>query len=283
MTTKSGKRLRQWEDARASVRGAAHIAQDKPCQDASRTKKGDWYSIACAADGHGSERCPFSGEGAEAAVMVAADLLSEVLDAHKGKSFGVLDAHKEIGLPKQLESRWKERVELLHAEKERPRDANAAFPYELYGTTILALAVTEKFVFAMQLGDGDILAIDGESAPRWLIEPEYEQGGATYSLCMDECWRHVRAKILPLPEFSDSGENGTPLMFMLTTDGYLNSFSETSGFTKAGADIFELWRENGAGYIRGRLEEWLNQSSAAGSGDDITMVLLYGGSAAQYP
>jgi hypothetical protein len=77
---------------------------------------------------------------------------------------------------------------------------------------------------------------------------------------------------MPLP---DAGGHSTPLMFLLSTDGYANSFSESAGFIKAGADIYNLWRDNGADYVEEHLEDWLKHSSNLGSGDDITMALLY--------
>ena len=65
-----------------------------------------------------------------------------------------------------------------------------------------------------------------------------------------------------------------PLMFLVSTDGYSNSFTDKSGFLKAGEDFFKLCNEKGLGYIENSLEDWLNVSSDKGSGDDISLALV---------
>jgi serine/threonine protein phosphatase PrpC len=258
MTMTSGKVFRVFGDI---VRGAAHITQDKPCQDALYMKDETNFIIACVADGHGSSRCPYSADGAKAAVETAAVLLTSILE-NNDEAFANLSAHKEIWLPKQLEERWKTHVKELH--KKRTVD----FTYELYGTTLLALAVTQSFVFALQIGDGDILTISPHMRTDWLIPPVESVGSETESLCMENSWQCVRTRILPY------GNIAQPFMFLLSTDGYANSFTETSGFVKAGEDIFNLWREEGAAYVKDNLRDWLTRSTAEGSGDDITVALV---------
>lgn len=262
--------MNEWTAIGKTIRGATHLAQNKPCQDALRVRRAAHFSLACLADGHGSEHCPFSDEGALAAVETAEELLATILEesASFTEAFTTLDAHREIWLPRQLEAKWKTRIREIHEKKERPIEE--PFPYSLYGTTLAALAVTSEFVFAMQIGDGDILTIDGDTPVQWLIPPEYQAGNETYSLCMDNCWQYVRAKMMPLHK-----ENPSPVMFLLSTDGYANSFYEPQGFTKAGSDIYKLWLDNGADYIEAHLEDWLVHSSANGSGDDITMALVF--------
>jgi hypothetical protein len=102
-------------------------------------------------------------------------------------------------------------------------------------------------------------------------------GNETYSLCIPDCWRHVRTHML-YPGADGRREDGgqpAPALIMLTTDGYSNSFLTDAGFTKAGADIYKLLRAEGEGYIADNLEGWLNSSSESGSGDDIAMALVY--------
>jgi hypothetical protein len=293
MMMKSGKpgTSRHWNTIGQVVRGAIHVRQDKPCQDALHLKTASGsaghYAIACVADGHGSDRCPHSDEGAQAAVLTASSLLASILDgpAPSGDAFSILSAHKDIWLPKQLETQWKSAVKTIHEERERPLINEEPFPYELYGTTLLALAATESFIFAMQIGDGDILMVDREAInreptdveaadyePRWVFPPNFAAGEDTYSLCMEQAWQYVRTIILPW----DSAQG--PQMFLLSTDGYANSFTSTSGFLKAGADIYKLLRENGMSYVEENLANWLTQSSVDGSGDDIAMALIVSGS-----
>jgi serine/threonine protein phosphatase PrpC len=251
-----------------SVLGATHKLNNKPCQDAFFVQEGRaggvGYVIVCAADGHGSARCPYSDEGSEAAVVVAAELLASILD-NNDKAFVNLDAHKEIWLPKQLEEHWKTQVRAIHNEKNR--DAETPFAYELYGTTLLALVLTQDFAFALQIGDGDILAVTPDTPPSRLIPSVEAAGNETESLCMENSWQYVRTRIFPV-------QSEIPYMFWLSTDGYVNSFTEDAGFLQAGTDIFNLWNEHGKDYVESQLPDWLARSSQKGSGDDITVVMV---------
>jgi serine/threonine protein phosphatase PrpC len=64
-------------------------------------------------------------------------------------------------------------------------------------------------------------------------------------------------------------------MILLSTDGYANSFQDDSGFLKAARDIWEILRSDGKDYVQKHLEEWLNETSEGGSGDDITVGLVF--------
>ncbi|MCL2603053.1 MAG: protein phosphatase 2C domain-containing protein [Defluviitaleaceae bacterium] len=296
----------KWVSAGAVVQGATHIRQNKICQDALYVHKGEDkpFAFVCVADGHGSERCPFSDEGAAAAVRVTAEILSEILES--GDPKGTLTAQKDIRLPKLLEKEWKNAVKKIHegkvndgihSEKAQPGgiqpdevhpdgansdDADDSdtpdpapplppFSYELYGSTLLALAATLDFVFALQLGDGDAVAIDPDGSARWLLPPSEHAGNETESLCMDDSWKYIRTQLIPL---DGSAPDNEPTMLLISTDGYANSFVTGAGFLKAGADIYRLWRENGCGYIEENLSGWLTHTSANGSGDDIAAAII---------
>jgi serine/threonine protein phosphatase PrpC len=261
MTMISGK----YDCTGASVLGATHLKNGKPCQDAYTILSENKFTVICAADGHGSQRCPFSDEGSKAAVQETESLLASICKNTK-KAFSSFDANKEIWLPKQIEERWKTRVREIHTERER--DTDIPFSYELYGTTLLALAAADDFIFAMQIGDGDILAIPPDSQPNWLIPPVESFGSETESLCMENAWQYIRTRIIPITEKSK------PVLFWLSTDGYANSFTNEAGFLKAGTDIYALWQNEGKDYIEAHLNDWLSLSTTEGSGDDITVVLM---------
>ena len=256
------------------VQGATHIRQDKICQDAlllcenGNASDGQVFSIACVADGHGSDRCPFSDQGAKAAVLVATDILKDLLMNPDPKE--MLAAQKDIRLPRQIEARWKETVHKMYLEQEvETPDDMPPFSYELYGSTLLALAAASGFIFALQIGDGDIVAIEPDGLARWLLPPCDHAGNETESLCMDECWKYIRTQLIPI-----DGESPVPLMFLLSTDGYANSFVESAGFLKVGADIYRMWREHGRDYVQENLPAWLSQTTTDGSGDDIAVAIL---------
>ena len=248
-----------WVSVGSVVTGAMHLRKEMPCQDAIYTSPpNSGYAIACVADGHGSTSCPYSDEGAQAAVKVAGELLKTMLPN--------LSAHKDIWLPKQLETGWKDAVRAIHAEK--GREMLEPFPYTLYGTTLLAVVATDSFVFALQIGDGNILMMDKDGSARPVLAATENIGEDTESLCLTEAWKYVRTQIIPW-----NSANGAP-MFMLSTDGYANGFTNNAGFLKAGSDIYNLLQEEGLDVVKEELPKWLRQSSDIGSGDDIALALL---------
>lgn len=231
-----------------------------PCQDALRVERAKDCHIVAISDGHGSASCPYSDEGARVAVDTACAVFASIIN--KGDPFTTISSNKDIWLPKQIEQKWKSTVSDLHAVKGREEE----FSYELYGATLLAMVVSDDFVFALQLGDGDILSVN--EGVDWFIPPDGGLGPETNSLCQDDCWQYMKTRIIPLPP----GEAGP--MFMLSTDGYANSFSSDSGFKQAGSDFYGLWKDEGPGYIEENLNGWLMESSAQGSGDDIALALI---------
>ena len=216
------------------------------------------------ADGHGSKACPFSAEGAEIAVKVSVGLLRSIQDT-KDAQF-TLVANKDDRIPKQLEIMWKEEVRKRHAQMGREEACDDLTLFTLYGTTLNVVAAASDFVFFIKIGDGDVLMVSEDGA-RHVLEQEEKVGEDTESLCLDESWKFVRTHIMQV-------KNDRPLMILVSTDGYSNSFADKSGFIKAGEDFFRLCMEEGLEYVESSLQDWLRASSDKGSGDDISLALI---------
>ena len=237
------------------------MRKDIVCQDALFLVNEENFVAACVADGHGSSSCPYSDEGAKIAVKLASELFVKMLPN--------LSDHKDIWLPKQIESEWKKEVLRRHVEAGRDMpNEDEPFPYILYGTTLLALVAADSFVFALQIGDGNILVTSGAGEARFVFPEPERQGEETESLCMADAWQFVHTQIIPW------SASGGPRMFLLCTDGYSNSFTSSAGFLKAGSDFFDIWKEEGLSMIEKELPEWLRQSSDKGSGDDIALAVV---------
>ncbi|MCL1988169.1 MAG: protein phosphatase 2C domain-containing protein [Firmicutes bacterium] len=266
----SGKN--EWSAIGKSVRGATHIKNGLPCQDAIAIQKTETFCIVAISDGHGSSSCPYSDEGAVIAVQTALTVFDDIFD--QPDSLNTLIANRDLWLPKQIEKIWKQKVQENHTQKRRNENdenhennepANLPFSYELYGATLIVVVATLDFVFALQIGDGDILMVD-ETTVDWLIAPDENLGPETNSLCQHECWQYMKTQILSL-------EKDNP-MFLIATDGYANSFYQSKDFAKVGSDFYSLLKEKGRNYIDENLESWLNTTSEKGSGDDITLAIL---------
>lgn len=141
--------------------------------------------------------------------------------------------------------------------------------YKAYGSTLLGLLIAKNFVFAYQLGDGDILFVSNDSIER-VIEPDRILGVETHSLCREHSWEKALTVARRI-ELVDQ----LPVMFSLSSDGYSNSYSSDAEFYHTISDYLSMLGEHGARAVSEALLEWLSETSAMGCGDDITMLIAY--------
>ena len=272
-TVMGGKeKKRTWSIIGECVTGASHIKAQKPCQDALEISEIPGIGvIGIMADGHGSEKCRYSDDGARIAAASALSIIKEIA-AHteEEKLCEVIGILKDVVLPKNIEREWKTSVKSFHERKNREVPVSDKVLYELYGTTLLMLFVTDDFIFAMQIGDGDILSVFENGETSWLIESDEQFGTETYSLCLKESWKYFKNKLIPL-----SHQTILPRLFIVSTDGYANSFVSSEAFLKIGKDYLDLVKEKRIQYVKDHLKVWLDETSVCGSGDDITFALVY--------
>lgn len=278
----------EWRVVGQSVRGASHERSGLPNQDAvgwsPQTGTGMPLVVA-ASDGHGSARYFRSQTGARLAVETAIEVAISFLDGRSGGgNLSLVKRTAEEWLPKMLVRRWREAVrehvesnplnEIEIAQLDEIRVASSSRKpgdedlLRAYGATLLLAVVTGTFILYMQLGDGDILSVSerGEVS-RPLPGDERLFGNETTSLCAFDAWRDFRVCFQTVA-------NTPPALILLSTDGYANSFRHEADFLKVGSDIFEMIRVDGLGHVSESLEEWLAESTRAGSGDDVTMSIL---------
>ncbi len=128
-----------------------------------------------------------------------------------------------------------------------------------------------NYLVCLQLGDGEILAISGDThqveqpipADADLIANE------TTSLCQDEAWEKFRVSFRYLLE------DRTPPLILLATDGYPNSFQTPEGFRQVAGDLLNLLERDSVEVVRNQLPGWLETASNQGSGDDVSVAILY--------
>jgi hypothetical protein len=129
------------------------------------------------------------------------------------------------------------------------------------------VAITRRYIFYSQLGDGDILTVRADGVVARPLPRQHEfQANQTVSLCSNYVLGAFQIRIDPL-------RGPAPALVMLSTDGYANCFGDDEGFFKVGSDFLAYLRSQGAGFVCEKLEDWLRQSSLDGSGDDITVGL----------
>lgn len=272
-----------------SVQGASHIRQNKICQDSNYWCKNIENAVIVAvADGHGSESCIYSDEGAYRAVHAFCDIMQELItkDGFSKDTLKPLVDDNKL-LAKRITSLWRKRVARKHRDEHRGvvagdkttkkrtsignviKKANKSnVDYMLYGTTLLGIAVVDKMAVVYQLGDGDIQLVTKDEV-RPLVDADKFLGVETYSLSNDMSWNYAKVSVVDLTDLNE------PFLIMLSTDGLSNSYINTTEFNKCCSDYLAIIQEDGFSYVKKHLEEWLRDTSDNGCGDDVTVALAY--------
>ncbi len=262
-----------------SVQGASHIRSGRECQDSlKKVVKDSGTVILAVADGHGSDSCPYSKTGSDAAVNVFCKILGDYLDTYAGQPemlFTFLKREGDTKLAQEIDAEWKRRILRLHTKSKREippeaeQDKKKEAVCKLYGSTLLGLVLTEDFFFAFQLGDGDIVKVS-ENGVYHIIEGDKILGTETHSLSKAESWKKAVTLIRKREE-----KEQLPVMYMLSSDGLSNSYKNDEEFEKTCMDYYLLLREHGAKAVSDQLKTWLQETSELGSGDDITALFVY--------
>ncbi len=268
------------------MRGAAHVRGQLPNQDAIRWSGGAGGALVLAgSDGHGSARCFRSDVGARLAVQTGTRVLCQALAT--GEDLADLGTIER--LVRSVVDEWalavtadlrlfpvaRIEVERLEAKSGAAATASVARqPLLAYGATLLLVAVTARGILYLQLGDGDVVCVSDAGRP-WRPLPPDERlfGEQTTSLCTPHAAHDFRVSFQ-----RTRGGGAPPALVLVSTDGYANSFRDERGFLQVGPDLLAMVRDSGLDAVGACLPEWLGEASRLGSGDDVTLGILWSGS-----
>lgn len=264
------------------VKGATHVRNQMPCQDNKKIIKiSDEITIIALADGHGSSKCPRSDRGSMIAVNSFYHIMKKYLEIYGEDEEDIthlmtfLNREGDIRFAQDVCEEWQARVKQSFyknkVEGMTNEDGSIKWPsvFSLYGTTLLGMLITDSFVFSFQIGDGNISAVTKDAAEP-LVEPEKFLGTETHSLSKPDAWRKAVASVHRLE--LDSQE---PYMYMLSTDGFANSYTSDKEYQKTCIDYLKMLQEYGIDVVQKNLKKWLTETSELGCGDDITVVMVY--------
>lgn len=262
-----------------SVQGASHKRNEIECQDSMKKIEFDDGSVILAvADGHGSKSCPFSKSGSSIAVNVFCKVMQEFYAGYKDNLemlLTYLNREGDTKVAQAVDGEWKRRVLIAHTKNKRDvpltseGEKDKIEIYKQYGTTLVGLMITPIFLFAFQIGDGDITYVDNDGIEEVLVSDKI-LGTETHSLSKVDSWK----KAITVVRRRNIDES-TPSLFMLSTDGFSNSYKNEEEFKKTCADYFEMTKKHGCDVIRANLKGWLSETSEQGCGDDITLLMCY--------
>jgi serine/threonine protein phosphatase PrpC len=280
----------EWRIIGETVPGASHLRAGIPNQDSIlqlRESGRDLPLIVAIADGHGSPKCFRSDKGSRFVVKKSAQIVSEFLDERRGKfDLAEIESKGKEYFPKEIVKQWRKAVEdhlkdnpFTEDEFKKLEEKSGASsrllveenPLLAYGTTSLTVALEEEFALYLQLGDGDILNVSaGGEVTKPLPEDVRLLANETTSMCLPKAEKDFRFFVQKI------SREQSPAMILLSTDGYLNSFSSEAGFFQAGTDILSmLGSENGFEGVSENLKSWLEEATQMGSGDDSTVAIIY--------
>jgi serine/threonine protein phosphatase PrpC len=279
----------EWRIIGESVPGASHLRAGTPNQDSILQLRESSRSLPIVfsiSDGHGSDKCFRSDRGSRYAVKKVVQVVSEFLDEHRNKNdLAEIENKGKEWLPKEFMRKWREAVEAdlktypftpEEFEKLKEKDDEKAIklvesnPLLAYGATSLTIAVTESFLLYLQLGDGEMLTVSEKGE---IVSPLPEDNrlfaNETTSLCSIKAEDDFRFLVQKL------SDETRPALILLSTDGYVNSFSERAGFLKAATDFYDMLGSEGHNFINDNLKAWLEEATRVGSGDDTTVGIIY--------
>ncbi len=172
-----------------SVKGRAHVRKGMPNQDAYFIGVDD--AFAAVADGHGGGAHPYSAIGASLAVKAVRDAFLEYR-AH----FGHFDKWEMIKFLENdfayaVDMAWKASVAAHYRTLENPVVGEVSV-YTLYGTTLLMAFEHGGAYYFLQIGDGSIFIIDGDTAVFPIMPDKRLHHHFTTSLAESNAWLSMR-------------------------------------------------------------------------------------------
>lgn len=264
------------------VKGATHERYGKLLQDSKKIVEiSDCIAILAVADGHGSDKCTRSDRGSAIAVNAFYAVIKNYLLSYGQDAEGMtslitfLNREGDTRFAQDVCEEWQARVkQSFYKNKVEELIADDGTidwksVYSLYGTTLLGMLITDTFVFSFQIGDGDINLITGTDISP-LVEPEKFLGTETHSLSKPDAWRKAVASLR-----RKKVEDDMPYLYMLSTDGFVNSYASDEEFQKTCREYYNMIGQHGFEAVKDNLAKWLKETSELGCGDDVTVVMAY--------
>lgn len=247
-----------------SIIGEDHLLMEKPCQDASVSEIYGDAAIIAVADGHGAREHYLSGIGSSLAVKVAVAYIR--LFVKQVTKEQLMDEKIREGLfsdlKKAILARWrKEVLNDFRIRRDDRQGKEGQDPLRAYGTTLIAVAVTKEYWFALQIGDGNCVEFyDDLKFKESMPYDPHCRGEFTSSLCEKDA----------LDRFRFCFGFQIPEMLLLHTDGIDDSMMDQAqrfGYYHSFVSGFREGIGNGLSY----LYDNLNIIAVLGKRDDISM------------
>ena len=278
-----------------SRQGAEHRRRGTPGQDsvarwAGHSRDGERVWVLALADGHGHRRHWLSAVGSAEACWVAVLTLSQWLAALELRAAGPppLDAWQRqlaTELTRRIHGRWLEAVR-RHWCRQQPQarqgqgapagPSGQVMPLgaEPYGCTLAVLVLTPRWWAVSGLGDWDLVGVERDGQAALLSEERPAEPGleTTASLCQADAAAVMAARTQLRPLAA-----GDPMALLLSSDGVRKSCGATTDYLAWAAALLARLPELTSP------DQQLDQLSACGTGDDVSVLAASHGQLAWPP
>lgn len=275
---------RMYKVFNVSIRGASHIRKNTPCEDFGASEITENCKIFAVADGHGATECFRSAIGSEYVCKAAMNALhtfalnieenaweDELLHYPKKQEVYIRQLISNIFSTwiNSVNTQWEENPitedEKLLAGKYLDGYMQGEKVEHIYGTTLIAGLMTDRYLLLLQQGDGhcDVFDINGNvSQP--IPWDERCFANVTTSVCDTDAVESCRYCLIDLQE--------TPIMACIAgSDGVEDSYASMDKMHSFYRNLLLYASENGTIALQEYLQEVLPQLSENGSNDDITI------------
>lgn len=257
----------------ASVIGSSHIKKGLENQDSVSFKE----NIIAISDGHGSAGYTRSSLGSKFATEIILEIYEDSLNENsleegvrhlKARFLHLWQKAVELDL---LENEITEEEMKLISNKKQFFDNFNKNKKVIYGTTFLCAIIYKENLILLSCGDGDVLCIYEEEVIDLTLHNEKNFANATLSLASLKDSSEISSLITDAPS-----------LISLSTDGIKNSYNDTdelaiSNFYKIPIVIRKSILEEGEMKAKDQIIKFLEKITKEGSGDDVTIAVLYKG------
>ena len=241
--------------ANISIRGYSHVLGEKECQDNSISWQEKQYDAVIVCDGHGGDKYFRSAIGSrfacEAGKKMISAFMNYVLNNDETRiNWDALLSQLEISIINE----WNELVERHFLDN--PFESDARFEklaeedkrslyssyVKAYGSTFIAAVLTDKHLFVLKLGDGNVCIMNGQYKACLLDKIYHElsddqlQFNLTTSLCNSDAAKSFKHCNVPVKINRING-------VLLSSDGVINSFATEEAYVAFVENVFRGFQD----------------------------------------
>jgi len=263
--------------------GYSHILKGTCCEDAScSVSEGDIH-IAVVSDGHGDPACFRSQIGSQLAVEITAEKLLSFAKNIREQGWEELlfeDVHKERLLRQLIRSiigNWNMKIaEQLEANVITEDEYAVSRDYEdryrageelphIFGCTLIATLVTDRYLLALQQGDGRCTVVHGDCIVDQPVPWDNRcVGNICTSLCHADAVESCRYYVADL-------QKDPVLACFVVSDGIEDSLDSQEDVNAFVCNTASILMQEGQEQLQKQLADYLPKMSETGSADDMSI------------